>query len=197
MKCFTSWKEFASASATVATPSERPIDVRSWTGLGHLDDTSTLSLTVPEETAVDIASWLRSLGLERYEATFRENDVDAELLRHAYGRRPQGTRHHLDRSSPSPSGGDRRFALRRHTRLMNPFDSSTRYNPTENLGPSETIAERRPLSVMFCDLIGSTALSSRLDPRICGRSSAPIRRASPPPSNSSTASLRVTLVTGC
>ena len=37
-------------------------------------------------------------------------------------------------------------------------------SPTENLGSSETTAERRPLSVMFCDLIGSTALSSRLDP---------------------------------
>ena len=36
--------------------------------------------------------------------------------------------------------------------------------PTGNLGSSETTAERRPLSVMFCDLIGSTALSSRLDP---------------------------------
>ncbi len=36
--------------------------------------------------------------------------------------------------------------------------------PTENTGPPETTAERRPLSVMFCDLIGSTALSARLDP---------------------------------
>jgi hypothetical protein len=31
-------------------------------------------------TAVDVAGWLRDLGLDRYEATFRENDVDAELL---------------------------------------------------------------------------------------------------------------------
>ena len=37
-------------------------------------------------------------------------------------------------------------------------------NPTERADASETTAERRPLSVMFCDLIGSTALSSRLDP---------------------------------
>ena len=29
---------------------------------------------------MDVASWMRNLGLERYEATFRENDVDAELL---------------------------------------------------------------------------------------------------------------------
>jgi hypothetical protein len=37
-------------------------------------------------------------------------------------------------------------------------------NPAERADASETTAERRPLSVMFCDLIGSTALSSRLDP---------------------------------
>jgi class 3 adenylate cyclase/predicted ATPase len=37
-------------------------------------------------------------------------------------------------------------------------------SPTGNLASTETTAERRPLSVMFCDLIGSTALSSRLDP---------------------------------
>ena len=36
--------------------------------------------------------------------------------------------------------------------------------PTADIGSLETTAERRPLSVMFCDLIGSTALSSRLDP---------------------------------
>ena len=34
------------------------------------------------DTAVDVASWLRDLGLERYEAAFRENDVSAEVLRH-------------------------------------------------------------------------------------------------------------------
>jgi class 3 adenylate cyclase len=37
-------------------------------------------------------------------------------------------------------------------------------DPTGQPGASETTAERRPLSVMFCDLIGSTALSARLDP---------------------------------
>src|ERR1700722_4910434 len=161
MKCFTSWKEFASASATAAYPNERPIDVRSWTGPGHLDDTSTLSLTVPEETAVDIASWLRSLGLERYEATFRENDVDAELL-------PKLTADNLRELGITSFGHRHRLleaiaALRPEgTPADEPARSST--NLIENLGPSETTAERRPLSVMFCDLIGSTALSSRLDP---------------------------------
>jgi hypothetical protein len=40
------------------------------------------SVTEPEETAVDVASWLRTLGLERYVAAFRENEVGAEDLRH-------------------------------------------------------------------------------------------------------------------
>jgi hypothetical protein len=29
---------------------------------------------------VDIAAWLRKLGLERYEAVFRDNEIDAEVL---------------------------------------------------------------------------------------------------------------------
>src|SRR3954469_23583148 len=37
-------------------------------------------ITRPEETVVDVGEWLKSLGLEQYEAAFRENDVDAELL---------------------------------------------------------------------------------------------------------------------
>src|ERR1700759_3785623 len=32
------------------------------------------------EVVVDVGGWLKSLGLEQYEAVFRENDVDAEIL---------------------------------------------------------------------------------------------------------------------
>src|ERR1700722_20064753 len=56
----------------------RSADVHSWTGMGHPGDTRRF--TEPEETAMDVADWLRSLGLERYEAAFRENDVRAGLL---------------------------------------------------------------------------------------------------------------------
>src|ERR1700722_6431664 len=42
-------------------------------------------------------------------------------------------------------------------------DSIKERDPAHNLVSSETTAERRPLSVMFCDIVGSTALSSRLD----------------------------------
>jgi class 3 adenylate cyclase/tetratricopeptide (TPR) repeat protein len=109
---------------------------------------------------VDVASWLRSLGLERYEATFRENDVDAELL-------PKLTADNL-RELGITSFGHRHRLLEAIAALRpegTPADEPVRSSTTliENLGPSEITAERRPLSVMFCDLIGSTALSSRLD----------------------------------
>ena len=41
---------------------------------------------------MDVADWLRALGLEQYEAAFRENAVDAETIARSDRRRPQGTR---------------------------------------------------------------------------------------------------------
>src|ERR1700733_10985337 len=41
-----------------------------------------MSITEPDDAAVDVGSWLRHLGLEHYEAAFRENAVSAEVLRH-------------------------------------------------------------------------------------------------------------------
>jgi class 3 adenylate cyclase len=113
---------------------------------------------------VDVASWLRELGLERYEAAFRENDVGAEVLCDLTAEDLEGlgvvTIGHRRRllvaiaalRSEGPSSGD-------PVQLYSDLPIS----PTGNSGSSETTAERRPLSVMFCDLIGSTALSSRLD----------------------------------
>jgi class 3 adenylate cyclase len=122
---------------------------------------SAASVTEPEETAVDVASWLRDLGLERYEATFRENDLDAKLL-------PNLTADDLKELGIT-SLGHRLRLLEAITALRlkdAQADSPVRLltSQTGNLGLSEITGERRPLSVMFCDLIGSTALSSRLDP---------------------------------
>ena len=64
----------------------------------------SLSVTEPEETAVDVASWLRNLGLERYEATFRENDVSAEELCHL-------TAEDLDGLGVAPIGHRRRLLV--------------------------------------------------------------------------------------
>ena len=114
---------------------------------------------------MDVADWLRALGLEQYEAAFQENDVDAEVL-------PTLTADELKDIGVSSIRHRRRLleaiaALRlKDAPAEMPVRSSSGppTDPNGQLGASETTAERRPLSVMFCDLIGSTALSSRLDP---------------------------------
>jgi class 3 adenylate cyclase/tetratricopeptide (TPR) repeat protein len=109
---------------------------------------------------MNVADWLRVLGLERYEATFRQNDVDTELL-------PKLTADDLKELGITSLGHRRRLleAIAVLRLKDTPTDDPTQsaISPTESLS-SETIAERRPLCVMFCDLVGSTALSSRLDP---------------------------------
>jgi class 3 adenylate cyclase len=114
---------------------------------------------------MDVADWLRQLGLERYEAAFRENDVSAVVL-HSL------TAEDL-REVGVTSVGHRRLlleaiaALRADTTAASePSQSSQSQlsDPSTNGRSAGPIAERRQLSVMFCDVIGSTALSSRLDP---------------------------------
>ncbi len=117
------------------------------------------SVPEPEETAVDVASWLQSLNLERYEATFRENDVSVELLRNL-------TADDL-KDLGITSVGHRRQLLEAIAALRLEGTPAVDPGPSTSspLNSSDTsTAERRPLSVMFCDLIGSTTLSSRLDP---------------------------------
>src|SRR5690242_9992663 len=99
---------------------------------------------------MDVADWLRALGLERYEATFRENDVDAELL-------PNLTADDLKEIGVTSFGHRRQLlkaiaALRlKDTAADDPVRLPT--SPTGNLDSSGATAERRPLSVMFCDLV--------------------------------------------
>ncbi len=108
---------------------------------------------------MDVADWLRTLGLERYEATFRENGVNGEVLRHL-------TADDLKDLGVAAVGHRRQLLVAIAAFEDTPADSFNRSStgPTGALGVSETTAERRPLSVMFCDLVGSTAFSSRLDP---------------------------------
>jgi class 3 adenylate cyclase len=112
---------------------------------------------------MDVADWLRELGFERYEAAFRENDVDAELL--------LGLTDNDLKDIGVHSLGHRRRLLEAiaEVRLKDtPADDPIRFSPRPSVRPTgsvaETTGERRQLTVMFCDLIGSTALSSRLDP---------------------------------
>jgi len=99
---------------------------------------------------LDIGTWLRGLGLEQYEAAFRDNDVDAEVL-------PELTAEDLI-SIGVTSVGHRR-------KLLAAIAAVGNEPPTAAAAPpARAEAERRQLTVMFCDLVGSTALSSQLDP---------------------------------
>ena len=104
---------------------------------------------------MDVAEWLRGLGLEQYAPAFRDNDIDEEILRRLTGEelRELGVR----------SIGHRRRLLDAISALG--AVSADIPSTAASLDvPAQAEAERRQLTVMFCDLVGSTALSARLDP---------------------------------
>ena len=105
---------------------------------------------------MDIGGWLRGLGLERYEQAFRENEIDEEVL-------PGLTADDLK---------DLGVALVGHRRRLLDAIAALSAAPPAAVAPAReehgaatpAEAERRQLTVMFCDLVGSTALSVRFDP---------------------------------
>ena len=105
---------------------------------------------------MDVASWLRTLGLERYEAAFRENDVGADLL-------CQLTSDDLKELGVAAVGHRRRLlaaiAALRGDAVEPPAVGSAGQDH-----PPASAAERRHITVLFCDIVGSTPLSARLDP---------------------------------
>jgi class 3 adenylate cyclase len=106
-----------------------------------------------KETTMDVAVWLRGLGLQRYEALFRENDIDAEVLSDL----TDG-----DLEKIGVSLGHRKRLLKAAAALAGP--AAATLAATTPIPPVADAAERRQLTVMFCDLVGSTALSAKLDP---------------------------------
>ncbi|HEX3521809.1 MAG TPA: adenylate/guanylate cyclase domain-containing protein, partial [Stellaceae bacterium] len=102
---------------------------------------------------MDVGGWLRSLGLGQYEALFRTNEIDADIL-------PELTE--VDFEKLGVPLGHRKRLLRAISGLT---AVETSAEPSASTGAKpEPAAERRQLTVMFCDLVGSTALSARLDP---------------------------------
>jgi class 3 adenylate cyclase len=103
---------------------------------------------------MDVVAWLRELGLERYAPAFRDNDVDDEVL-------PELTSDDLI-SIGVTSVGHRRKLLTAIASLGAASPATVIAAPHDAPAPAD--AERRQLTVMFCDLVGSTELSTRLDP---------------------------------
>src|SRR5262249_6669024 len=102
-----------------------------------------------EDHRMDVETWLQGLGLERYEPAFRANDIDAKGLSRLTAHGLRGLR--------GIFVGDRR-------RLLDAIAALGAEAPAVADLPRRADAERRQLTVMFCDLVGSTALSARLDP---------------------------------
>jgi class 3 adenylate cyclase len=99
-----------------------------------------------------IAEWLASIGLAEYAQRFAENYIDPSVL-------PDLTDQDLkDLGIPL---GHRKKMLRAIVELQGAPASKSQ----TQAGPAgQDHAERRHITVMFCDLVGSTALSARLDP---------------------------------
>src|SRR5262245_27605100 len=101
-----------------------------------------------------VVEWLHSIGLGQYAAVFEEHAIEWEVL-------PDLTDEHLEKIGV-PLGHRLRLlkaisGLPARS-LVQPASAST---PSPPLGRE---AERRQITVMFCDLVGSTELSRRLDP---------------------------------
>src|SRR5215469_12108388 len=110
---------------------------------------------------MDVAAWLRGLGLDQYAQLFSDNDIDGEILCGM-------TAEDLKELGIS-SFGHRRRLLNAITALGGELPSRYVAQSATSATPAPTSpptidAERRQLTVMFCDLVGSTPLSARLDP---------------------------------
>ena len=107
---------------------------------------------------MDVAAWLKNLGLGQYETAFRDNGIGEAVLPH------------LTVEDMKEIGvatvGDRRMLLAAIAALAPPTSSDAtgpQLSPAPPKKDPELSAERRPITVMFCDLVGSTGLASRLD----------------------------------
>src|SRR6202171_1431841 len=101
---------------------------------------------------MDVGAWLRGLGLGQYEGTFRDSEIEADVL-------PELTEADLEKLG-LPLGPRKRIL-----KAIANLGKAPKTSEVESVAPpTADAAERRQLTVMFCDLVGSTALSARLDP---------------------------------
>src|SRR5215469_10610417 len=108
---------------------------------------------------MDVGRWLRGLGLGQYETNFRDNAIDADLL-------PRLTDAILKDIGVS-AVGDRLRLLDAIAALAGAKPPADLHAPAPKSAPTkgpQVSAERRPITVMFCDLVGSTGLAAKLDP---------------------------------
>src|SRR5262249_22805683 len=110
-----------------------------------------------EREPMDVAAWLRGLGLERYAQTFRDNDIDVEVL----------SRLSADDlvAIGVSSVGHRRRLLDAITALSTGPKPASETASVSESAPEQRApeGERRQVAVLFADLSGYSALSNELD----------------------------------
>ena len=111
-----------------------------------------MALDPPGAAMQRIADWLEKLGMSEYAQRFAENRIDFSVLRDLTDQ---------DLKDLGVVLGDHRKMLRAIGELEPPAVAAT---ATANKPTPQDTAERRQVTVMFSDLVGSTALSVRMDP---------------------------------
>src|SRR5262249_37352171 len=171
------WPPIAVGSRSRGSSLPRPVSVNSTSMSGRcrlgpprrLDTLVQANHDVPSHRlrarAMDIVVWLRSLGLGKYEAAFRENEIDETVL-------PSLTHETLKELGVTAVGHrlkllDAIAALRTDASAQHPSPTvaaARQLAATTTQAPiAEAAGERRHITVMFCDLVGSTSVSAGLD----------------------------------
>jgi class 3 adenylate cyclase len=124
----------------------------------HLGD--HIAVSAQAVTNMDVAQWLNGVGPGQYEALFREHEIDAGVL-------PDLTEADLEKIGV-PLGHRKRLMRAIAALASNPAPSPAATAPVATPSPlpirlRADFAERRPITVMFCDLVGSTSLAAKLD----------------------------------
>src|SRR5271168_396148 len=110
---------------------------------------------------MDVGVWLRNLGLGQYEAAFRDNEIDGAVL-------PKLTLDDLKDLGVAVVGHRRKIMSAIEELNIASVARAAAMKPRQTQTLSSVVvgsdgAERRPITVMFCDLVGSTSLAARLD----------------------------------
>src|SRR5215469_15495277 len=101
----------------------------------------------------EIGAWLKTLGMSEYAERFAENGIDISVLRHLSDQ---------DLKDIGVLLGHRRKLLAAIAQIASVVPAEL--HPALIEPKPHDVAERRQLTVLFCDLVGSTALAARLDP---------------------------------
>src|SRR6476659_3556272 len=116
---------------------------------GHVGSPGPSSTGTVGGKPMDVGAWLRGLGLGQYERTFRDSEIEADIL-------PELTEADLEKIG-LPLGPRKRIL--KAIQNLGDADKTPEVAGLERSVPAKDAGERRQLTVMFCDLVGSTSIS--------------------------------------